>query len=183
MNEQLSHKPCPLCGKVMMKITIKVDNNEIPVVIRGACPDDKEKLISFYEKLTMETIYTRFFSIVRYFDPYVERILKSPAYVIVAERTDTQEIIGVAEAIPGEDASKAEAGIVILESFQGHGLGSQMAKALNKVLYTNGIRYVYGYILPENIKAYRLVKKLGGRIKSYYESMLLVEIPIREPSN
>ncbi|MEB3765580.1 MAG: GNAT family N-acetyltransferase [Desulfurococcales archaeon] len=179
MHKTSTIKACPLCGRVFDKINITINGKTIPVVLRGACPSDKEKLIEFYEKLSTETIYTRFFSIVRYFEPYVEKILSNPAYVIVAERADTGEIIGVAEAIPAEDQTKAEAGIVVLEKFQGRGLGTKIAYTLNKALHENGVKYVYGYIMPENTKAYKLVKKLGGRIKSYYESMLLVEIPVR----
>jgi acetyltransferase len=172
-------KQCPLCGVVIDEFPFNV-NGVTRVVIRGACPEDKEKLIKFYEKLSTETIYTRFFSIIRYFEPYVEKILSSPAYVLVAE-TDDGEIIAVAEAVPSEKGDAAEAGIVVLEKYHGRGLGKRMAYAMNKILWEHGVRKVYGYILPDNIKAYRLVKRLGGRVKSYYESMLFVEIPVRPP--
>jgi len=173
---------CPLCGVRLDRFVL--DQEGVPVLIRGACPDDKDKLVAFYERLSNETIYTRFFSIVRYFEPYVERILNGPAYVIVAEREDTGEIIAVAEAVPNSDGTAAEAGIVVLEKYQGRGIGKRIAYALSRVLWERGVRRVVGYILPGNIKAYRLVKKLGGRIKSYYESLLYVEIPVRPgPAN
>ncbi len=177
----MSKSRCPLCGVVIESFPFKVDGIT-RVTIRGACPEDKEKLIKFYEKLSTETIYTRFFSIIRYFEPYVEKILSSPAYVIVAETSDG-DIIAVAEAVPSEKGDAAEAGIVVLEKYHGRGLGKKMAYAMNKVLWEHGIKRVYGYILPDNIKAYRLVKRLGGRIKSYYESMLFVEIPVKPPES
>ena len=99
--------------------------------------------------------------------------------MVVAEREDTGEIVGVAEAIPSGD--KAEGGIVVLESYQSRGIGSALARALSRALREAGIRVVVGYILPDNIKALRLVKKLGGRLRRSYESMVLVEIPVRPP--
>ncbi len=166
-------RPCPLCGKVFDRLKI----NDVEIVIRGACPGDREKLISFYERLSAETIFTRFFSIIRHFEPYVDQILSSSkSLVVVAERVDTGEIVGIAELIA--ENSKAEGGIVVLEELQGRGIGSRLAMALKDAALEHNIRWVYGYILPDNIRAIRLVKKLGGRIKSKYPSLYYVEIPI-----
>ena len=167
---------CPLCGRVFERLELPGAGR---VVIRGLCPGDRDRLLEFYEKLSLETIYTRFFSIIRYFDPYVDRLIRGRAYVVVAEREDTGERIGVAEAIPSGD--KAEGGIVVLESYQGRGIGSALARALSRALSEAGIRLVVGYILPDNIRALRLVKKLGGRLRRSYDSMVLVEIPVRAP--
>jgi len=169
-----ARRPCPLCGRVFDRFT--VDGREI--VVRGACPEDKEKLVRFYEKLSAETIYTRFFSIVRHFDPYVEKLLSSSkSLVVVAEDAGTGEIVGIAELI-AED-SKAEGGIVVLEDLQGKGIGSRLAEAMRAAALEHGIERVYGYVLPDNVRALRLVKKLGGRVVARYPSMLYVEVPVR----
>ena len=165
---------CPLCGKVLAEVT--VDSKK--VIIRGICPEDREKLLEFYNRLTDETIYTRFFSIIRYFDPYVDKLVsKSGIIGILAEDAETGEVVGVAELILDKNGL-AEGGIVILESMQGKGLGSTIAFVMKDVARSFGIRKVYGYILADNIKALKLVKKLGGRLKGYYSSMVLVEIPL-----
>ncbi len=167
-------KRCPLCGKILAEIAI--DSRR--VIIRGICPEDRDKLLDFYNKLSDETIYTRFFSIIRYFDPYVERLVsKSGILGVVAEDVETGEIVGVAELIL-EKNGVAEGGIVILESMQGRGLGSTIARVMRDIARSFGIKRVYGYILADNVKALKLVKKLGGRLKEYYSSMILVEIPL-----
>lgn len=159
-----------------MLAEISIDSRRI--IIRGICPEDRDKLLDFYNKLSDETIYTRFFSIIRYFDPYVERLVsKSGILGVVAEDVETGEIVGVAELIL-EKNGVAEGGIVILESMQGKGLGSTMAKVMRDIARSFGIKRVYGYILADNVKALKLVKKLGGRLKEYYSSMILVEIPL-----
>lgn len=167
---------CPLCGRTFEVLNTRDGKR---VVIRGMCSWDKDRVIRFYEKLSLETIYTRFFSIIRYFEPYVNKLIKEGALVIVAEDADTGEIVGIAEAIPQGEV--AEGGIVVLEEYQGRGIGMAMARALNRVLHERGIKKVVGYILPDNVKAFRLIKRLGGRLVKYYESMILAEVPVRPP--
>lgn len=163
-----------LCGRVFHEFT--VDGRRIRV--RGACPDDREKLIRFYERLSTETIYTRFFSIIRYFDPYVDRLLRGrDALVLVAEDADSGEIVGIAELLLEGDG-KAEGGIVVLEELQGKGIGRRLASAFRDVALENGVRLVYGYIMPDNVRALRLVKRLGGRVLRSYPSLYYVEIPV-----
>lgn len=167
---------CPLCGRVLARLV--KDGEEI--IIRGLCPEDRDKLIKFYKRLSDETIYTRFFSIIRYFDPYVDRLVSSTGILaVVAEESSTGEIIGVAELVLDKKGN-AEGGIIILEKMQGKGIGTAMAHAVKSLAREYGIRRVYGYILGDNIKALRLVKKLGGRPKNYYSSMIYVEIPLED---
>lgn len=163
-----------LCNRVFDEFT--VDGRRIR--IRGACPSDKERLIRFYERLSAETIYTRFFSIIRYFDPYVERLLSNRgALVLVAEDADSGEIVGIAELLLEKDG-RAEGGIVVLESLQGKGIGKRLAVAFRDVALENGVHLVYGYVMPDNVRALRLVKRLGGRILRHYPSLYYVEIPV-----
>ncbi len=167
-------KPCPLCGRVFDEFSAGGRR----IVIRGLCPDDKEKLLEFYEKLRDETIYTRFFSIMRHFAPYVKRLVSSSnIYAVIAEDADTGDIVGVAELVVDESGA-AEGGIVVLEEMQGKGIGSRLADTLARIARERGIRKVYGYIMADNIRALRLVKKLGGRPRNYYSSMIYVEIPL-----
>ncbi len=165
---------CPLCGRKLGEYTTP---DGVKITIRGVCPEDREALIRFYETLSTETIYTRFFSIIRYFDPYVDKLLSSSETLAVVAVDENGRIVGLAELVVGEEG-KAEGGIIVLETMQGRGIGSALARALRDVAREFGVKAVYGYILPDNVRALRLVRKLGGRIKSYYPSMLYVEIPI-----
>ncbi len=168
-------QPCPLCGRILDRFT--VDNLEVS--IRGVCPEDKEKLLKFYERLSEETIYTRFFSIIRYFNPYVDRLVSTSGILAIVAENELGDIIGVAELVLDKSGA-AEGGIVVLEALQGKGIGSRLAMALKKVARDFGIKKVYGYIMADNVKALKLVKKLGGKPKSYYSSMIYVEISLEE---
>ncbi len=145
--------------------------------IRIACAKDRDKLIRFYESLSLESIYTRFFGIVRYFDPYVDSLLRnSRAVVVVAEAPDGR-VVGVAEAV-GDERGYAESGIAVLEDFRGMGVGTALGEAILRVSRECGFRKLYGYIMPENRAAYRLAMKFGARVVRQYESMYRIEFDL-----
>ncbi len=162
------------CKKTFKKVVIRGR----PIGIRLACKNDREKLIRFYESLSVETIYNRFMGVIRYFDPYVDSLLrKSKAIVIVAEDEEKDEIVGVAEAV-GDERGAAESGIAVLERYQRGGLGTAMAKILVEKSKKLGFKTLYGYILSHNMGAYKLAKKFGARIKRDYGEMIRIEIPL-----
>ncbi|MCE4603957.1 MAG: GNAT family N-acetyltransferase [Aeropyrum sp.] len=161
-----------MCGRIYEI----VESGGLRFRIRGLCPEDKEQLIRFYESLSEETIYTRFFTIVRYFDPYVEKMISTIcSLVIVAVEEGSGRIVGVAEAYI-DDRGIAEAGIVILEKYQGRGLGSKLARHLISVLKEFGAKKLYGYVLSDNSRALSLAKKLGAKIVREAPGIIRVEI-------
>ncbi len=162
------------CNEIFERTIIKGR----PIRIRLACDKDREKLIKFYESLSVETIYNRFMGVIRYFDPYVDNLLrKSKSLVIVAEDEESNEIVGVAEAV-GDESGAAESGIAVLERYQRGGLGTLMAKILVEKSKEAGFKKLYGYIFSHNLGAYRLAKKFGARIKRDYGDIMRIEIPL-----
>ncbi len=160
-----------LCGKVLSEIEGDVGR----IVIRGLCEDDRDKLIEFYNSLTEESIYSRFFSIIRNFEPYVDKLMSEGAIVLVAEVEG--RIVGVAEAVP-DGKGRAEAGVAVLEAYQGRGIGSRLASTLMKLAGLFGVKAVYAFILADNPRAYRLAKKLGFKVKEHYGDMMLVVLDL-----
>jgi GNAT superfamily N-acetyltransferase len=162
------------CGRVIEVLNVEGKR----IRIRTACKRDREKLIKFYESLSTETIYNRFMGIIRYFDPYVDDLLKRyKSIVIVAEDEETGDIVGVSEAV-GDEKGSAESGIAVLERYQRKGIGTALAKAIVEESRRAGFKTLYGYILSENIGAYKLAKKFGAKIKRSYGTMTRIEIPL-----
>ncbi len=150
--------------------------------IRTACKKDREALIRFYESLSAETIYTRFFAVIRYFDPYVDKLLSSSRAVVVVAEAPDGRIVGIAEAV-GDETGAAESGIAVLEEFQGQGVGTALGKAILEAARRCGFRKLYGYIMPTNQAAYRLASKFGARIVGTYEAMYRIEFDLAEGGN
>ncbi|BAN90307.1 GNAT family N-acetyltransferase [Aeropyrum camini] len=179
MQPQSSHhtqEACPLCGEEFGTVTLRGGRR---VRIRGLCPGDKEKLLRFYNSLSEETIYTRFFAVVRYFDPYIERLLSDRCtLVIVAEDLETGDIVGMAESFVDEKTGAAEGGIIVREDYQGHGLGSALARVMISVLKLAGVRKLYGYVLSDNQRAITLARKLGARTLREQPGLVRVEVDV-----
>jgi len=162
------------CNEIFKRAVIK----SRPVRIRLVCDKDREKLIKFYESLSVETIYNRFMGVIRYFDPYVDSLLrKSKSIVIVAEDEENNEIVGVAEAV-GDESGAAESGIAVLEKYQRGGLGTLLAKVIVEKSKEIGFKKLYGYIFSHNLGAYRLAKKFGAIIKRDYGDIMRIEISL-----
>jgi RimJ/RimL family protein N-acetyltransferase len=145
--------------------------------IRIACRRDREALIRFYESLSAETIYTRFFAVIRYFDPYVDRLLSSSRSVVVVAEAPDGRIVGIAEAV-GDESGAAESGIAVLEEFQGRGIGTALGRAILDAARRCGFTKLYGYVMPSNRAAIRLALKFGARIVGRYESLYRIEFDL-----
>jgi len=147
------------------------------VIIRVATREDRDKLVKFYEALSVESVYNRFMGIIRFFDPYVDRLLSErKSVVVVAEDKREGLIVGVAEAVGDEEA--AESGIAVLEAYQRAGLGTELARALVLEARKAGFKKLYGYVLRDNIAALRLARKFGAVIKQRYPDMIRLEISL-----
>ncbi len=148
------------------------------VAIRRACPGDRDEMIRFYNRLSAETLYNRFMSIIRYFDTYVDRLLSdSRTLVLVAEDVETGEIVGIAEAV-GDEKGEAECGIAILESYQGAGLGTAMGRVFLQEARKEGFKKLYAYMLASNLAPLKLARKFGARITGRHGDMLRAELVI-----
>ncbi len=149
------------------------------VIIRRACKGDRDAMIRFYSRLSSETLYSRFMSIIRYFDPYVDKLLSnSRSVVILAVDEETGDVVGIAEAIGDESGEAAESGIAVLESYQGAGLGTAMAKILLSEARREGFKKLYAYLLAGNIAAKRLAEKFGAKYVGFYGDMIRMELEL-----
>ncbi|MCE4617807.1 MAG: GNAT family N-acetyltransferase [Desulfurococcales archaeon] len=146
-----------------------------PVEVERATPEDREKLIHFYEALSAECIYNRFMSIIRYFDPYVDSLFRGNAIVLMAKVND--KVVGVAEVVY-DDRGMGESGIAVLDEYQGKGIGSLLGRLIIEEAKKNGIKKFYAYILPTNMKALQMALKHGARIVKRYSGMLYLEFDL-----
>jgi hypothetical protein len=101
-----------------------------PVVIRAIRPEDAERLIAFYERLSEHTAYQRFFTVMKRLPPDWARLLANVDYVrrlaLIAEvqTPGLPELIAVARYEPTALAGTAEVAFVVQDGWQNKGLGT-----------------------------------------------------------
>lgn len=124
--------------------------------IRPIRPEDAQRLIEFYDRLSRHTAYQRFFSLMKRLPPDWARFLANVDYrtrlAIVAERgpADAPEIEGVARYEPTDQPDMAEVAFVVQDGYQGRGLGTLLLRELLDAGHARGIRRFRAFVLGDN---------------------------------
>jgi GNAT superfamily N-acetyltransferase len=144
------------------------------VFIRAIRPDDAERLVAFYDRLSEQTAYQRFFTVMKRLPPDWARMLADVDYVrrlaLVAEVQTPAgpELIAVARYEPTARADTAEVAFVVQDGWQNKGLGTLLLHDLLGAARARGIRRFSAYVLAAN----RRMLDLIGRFTSVVERKL-----------
>ena len=132
--------------------------------LRPIRPDDAPRLIALYDRLSEQTAYQRFFTVLKRLPPDWARVFATVDFrhrlAIVAER-DTPEdaqIIGVGRYEPTDGDDTVEVAFVVEDGWQGLGLGPILLDAVLRAGEARGIHRFRAYVLADN---YRMLKVLN----------------------
>lgn len=161
------------------------------VRLRPIRPEDQDRLIAFYDRLSRHTAYQRFFAVMRRLPPDWARFLANVDYerrlALIAEHgpPDALELIGVARYEPTDQVDTAEIAFVIQDRWQNRGLGTLMLDALLTAADARGIRRFRAYVLAGNARMIDLLVRfmdVQERItQSGVTELLLTRRPARAP--
>ena len=135
-----------------------------PVAIRPIEPDDRAALNAGFERLSPESRYRRFFGPMpklreRDLD-YLTNVDHANHEAVVAVDPATGELGGVARYVrTGPDV--AEPAIVVVDDWQGRGIGGVLLDELVERARRNGIARFEAPVLATNTEAIRLFQQLG----------------------
>ncbi len=132
--------------------------------LRPIRPDDAERLIALYGRLSQRSAYQRFFTVLKRLPPDWAQVFATVDFrhrlAVVAERETPAgpELIGVGryEPIDGDDA--VEVAFVVEDGWQGLGLGPLLLDAVLRAGEARGIRRFRAYVLADN---HRMLKMLA----------------------
>jgi GNAT superfamily N-acetyltransferase len=170
-------------GEPPMRFTLR--NGEV-VVVRPIRPEDKERLIEAFARLSEASRYRRFGTPVRRLTDEQVRYLTEidyddhMAWVALGAASEGEPGLGVARYVrlPDEPAV-AEAAVTVVDSHQGLGLGSILLGVLGLSAVAHGIRTFRAYVLEENDAVQDLFAGLGATMH-HDGSMLRVDVPLPE---
>jgi RimJ/RimL family protein N-acetyltransferase/nucleotide-binding universal stress UspA family protein len=135
------------------------------IEIRPISPDDREALAAGMERLSVESRYRRFFAPVsklseRQLD-YLTRVDHHDHEALVAVEPATEDGIGVARFVR-VDGETAEPAIVVVDDWQGRGVGRELLEALAERAREEGITRFVAPVLAENDGAIAAFERLGS---------------------
>jgi len=148
--------------------------------LRPIRPSDAGKLIAFYDRVSAESKYLRFFA------PYPrlsDRDVKRFTEVDYADRvafilTLGDEMIAVGRYDRVED-DHAEVAFLIEDAHQGRGIAQLLLEHLAQAARERGINRFVAEVLPENRRMARVFADAGYRVtKGIEDGVLAVEFPI-----
>ncbi|HET9871401.1 MAG TPA: GNAT family N-acetyltransferase [Propionibacteriaceae bacterium] len=148
--------------------------------LRPITPDDAEMLVKFYDRVSPESKYLRFFA------PYprlTERDVQRFTHVDYVDRvafilTVGEHMIGVGRYDRMED-DRAEVAFLVEDAHQGRGIAQLLLEHLAEAARERGITAFVAEILPENRRMAQVFADAGYRIsKGIEDGVLFVEFPI-----
>jgi len=76
-----------------------------------------------------------------------------------------QYILGVARLFIESDLSAAEFSVVVLDAWQGKGIGAELFSRVLEIGRSAKVQKIWGLVLPENTQMLKLARKLDFTVK------------------
>jgi acetyltransferase len=139
------------------------------MVIRAICPDDANDLQESFQRLSIQSIYMRFLSFKKVLSDEEAHQLSTVdytsrmAFVAIYNENGKDVVTGVARyaILDPDHPETAEAAVVVVDEYQGLGLGKQLLKRLVLYARTRGIECMRGNLQVGNDRMLMLVKRSG----------------------
>lgn len=142
----------------------------IRLFMRPIRPEDAPLLVQLFESLSQETIYSRFFTPLKSLSHEMLVVFTQIDYdkdmaLVAMDAAETEgRILGVARLVRRPGGVEAEFAVVVRDAWQGKGIGAALMRHLLFIGEKQGMRTIWGTILPQNTQMLKLAKKLGFAI-------------------
>jgi GNAT superfamily N-acetyltransferase len=155
---------------------------EAVVAVRPAGPGDTERARRFFDGLSLESSYRRFFTgIGRLPDRFIQRLVvvdhdRREAFVAVVG----DDIVALADyALLAGCRDTAEFGVVVADGWQRRGLGPRLVTELLAVAESRGVTAVRAHTLAENGRVLKLLQRRWPAARPEREDTLLIwQLPL-----
>ena len=135
------------------------------VLLRPVRPDDEPLYREFFPLVTAEDLRLRFFGTVKDFSHGVIARLtqldyaRSMAFLAVEEAKG--DMLGVVCLHANADYDRGEFAILVRSDLKGHGLGWILMEHIIDYARAEGIEFIEGQVLPENLTMLTMCRHLG----------------------
>ena len=148
-------------------------------------PDDRERYLSGVSQMSEESLYKRFMTpIARLSESQLRYLLEvdhRDHEALLAIDEESGEAVGVARFIRLGRPEVAEAAIIVVDSWQGSGLGKAVLRMLAQAARQVGITRFEANVLYNNAPMLALLDSLGPRESVRRDgSSLVIEVPLPE---
>jgi acetyltransferase len=158
--------------------------NGSEITIRPIRPEDEELMVKFHGTLSDRSVYYRYLSAMHLNKRVAHDRLIRMCFIdydrqmaLVADHKDPltgeHEILGVGRLTKLQGTNDAELGLLVTDSWQGGGLGTELLRRVLDVGRCEKIHRIIAEFQPENRAVRRVCEKLGFRLRSEAVDALL----------
>jgi RimJ/RimL family protein N-acetyltransferase len=128
--------------------------------------DDAPRLVALYDRLSGDTRYHRFFSVMQRLPPDWANFLAAVDYesrlaLVVESPSDPDTLIAVARYEPTRRSDTAEVAFVVQDGWQDRGVGTVLFGELLAAAQLNGVRCFRAWVLADNRRMLDLIARFG----------------------
>jgi GNAT superfamily N-acetyltransferase len=150
-------------------------------------PEDRTRLQEGLARLSLQSVYERFFRPVTSFDEqtllYLTNVdgVNHLALGALDPTRSGSPGIGIARYVRlAEEPSIAEVAVAVLDAFQRRGLGTLLYAGLNICAAQGGVRGMRMLVLEERIELLRHLRALAPRAEAYGEGLVRLDVPVMD---
>jgi acetyltransferase len=147
-----------------------------PVLLRPMKPEDEPLVSDFLGKCSKETIYFRYFRLIRRWSHEMLIRFTQNDYdrelglMAIGQPPGPEVMMGVSRMVMAADRSEAEFAVIVADPWQGKGLGPKLMERLIEIAREQGVKLLYGDVLAQNQPMLEMVKRLGFSLRKDVES-------------
>ncbi len=159
--------------------------NGAQVHFRPVRPEDEKLIGDMLSRVTPEDLRMRFFStIVRFSHAFLARLTQldyARAMAFIAIGASTGDALGVVRIGADANHERGEYAVLARSDAQGIGLGWAMMRLIIEWANADGLQYIEGQVLGDNIAMLRMCRELGFEIKPdpHEHNIQLVSMALR----
>ncbi|MFY9779000.1 MAG: bifunctional acetate--CoA ligase family protein/GNAT family N-acetyltransferase [Candidatus Baltobacteraceae bacterium] len=141
------------------------------VTIRPIRPEDEPLMRAFHLQLSDESVYLRYAHAVRLSDRishdrlarlcFIDYAHEMALVVLRTAPSGQQELVAVGRLVMEHVRNEAEFALLIADSFQGRGLGTELLRRLVEIGRRERVGRIVGYILADNMSMLDVCRRLG----------------------
>jgi RimJ/RimL family protein N-acetyltransferase len=162
--------------------------DEMRIGVRPIEPADRERLHRAFHRLSPESRYRRFFAPLTNLSErdltYLTEIDHHDHEALAALDPATDEIVGVARYVRGDEPHLAEASIVVADDWQHRGVATALLERLAPLAREAGITHFVALVLSENRDAIELFRHFAPteppRRSRSGNLEIMIELPAEE---
>ena len=157
-------------------LAVETMRNGQRLEIRALRPEDRDEFAAAANRLSVESLYRRFFSAKRHFSEQERSFFVDVDFVkhvaliaVLEEGVGRMEIVGGARYVvtkPGE----AEVAFAVVDQYQGLGIGATLMRHLAVIAREAGLRAFTAEVLPHNKGMLQVFEKSGLQVGMKRES-------------